>query len=55
MVTLIFVLLIVFLIVSLFGATPRLGPGNLSEAVLVVLVVLLILWLAGGLGHGRLL
>jgi uncharacterized membrane protein YtjA (UPF0391 family) len=55
MITLIFVILIVFLIVSLLGATPRLGPGNASEIVLVVVVVLLLIWLAGGLGEGRVL
>lgn len=55
MVTLLIIVLIVWLIVSLLGATPRLGPGNVSEILLVLLLVLLILWLAGGLGEGRVL
>lgn len=55
MVTLLIIILIVWLVVSLLGAAPRLGPGNASEILLVVLLILLLLWLAGGLGHGRLL
>lgn len=53
MITLVLLILIVLICWSLLAGRPVLGPGNVSELLLVILLIVLIIWVAGGIGEAR--